>query len=50
LTADDLEQRLRSAQPPIISRVAEGKVLLDLRTVAPADETDLVLALDTLAQ
>lgn len=50
LTADDLEQRLRSFQPPVISRVAEGKVLLDLRTVASADETDLILALDTLAQ
>jgi L-seryl-tRNA(Ser) seleniumtransferase len=50
LTADDIEQRLRSFQPPVISRVAEGKVLLDLRTVAPSDETDLVLALDTLAQ
>lgn len=49
-TADDLEQRLRSFQPSVISRVAEGKVLLDLRTVAPADETDLVRALDTLAQ
>ncbi|HEX3252305.1 MAG TPA: L-seryl-tRNA(Sec) selenium transferase [Pyrinomonadaceae bacterium] len=32
-SAQDLEHQLRSATPPIISRIAEGKVLLDLRTV-----------------
>jgi L-seryl-tRNA(Ser) seleniumtransferase len=32
-SAQDIEQALRTYSPPIISRIAEGKVLLDLRTV-----------------
>jgi len=32
-SAQDIEHHLRTATPPIISRIAEGKVLLDLRTV-----------------
>jgi L-seryl-tRNA(Ser) seleniumtransferase len=32
-SAQDIEHQLRSATKPIISRIAEGKVLLDLRTV-----------------
>jgi L-seryl-tRNA(Ser) seleniumtransferase len=49
MTADEIEQRLRLFQPPVISRVAEDRVLLDLRTVPAADETDLIRALETLA-
>lgn len=40
--ADELAKRLRSADPPIVARVEEGRVLLDLRTVFP--EQDQVLA------
>jgi len=36
---------LRSLDPPIIARVAEGRTLLDLRTVSPADDTTIVEAL-----
>ena len=36
-----LEERLRSSTPPIIARVQDGRVLLDLRTVAP-EEDDLL--------
>jgi len=32
-SAQDIEHQLRSSSPPIISRISEGKVLLDLRTV-----------------
>ena len=32
-SAQDIEHYLRSTTPPIISRISEGKVLLDLRTV-----------------
>jgi L-seryl-tRNA(Ser) seleniumtransferase len=32
-SAQEIEQALRNYSPPIISRIAEGKVLLDLRTV-----------------
>jgi len=33
--AQDIEQQLRVSSPPIIARISEGKVLLDLRTVFP---------------
>ena len=42
LSADELAARLRENDPPIIARVEEGKVLLDLRTVFP--EQDAVVA------
>jgi L-seryl-tRNA(Ser) seleniumtransferase len=45
LSADELARRLRSAPVPIVARVEEGRVLLDLRTVFP--EQDSVIA-DTL--
>jgi L-seryl-tRNA(Ser) seleniumtransferase len=32
-SAQDIEHELRSYSPPIIARISEGKVLLDLRTV-----------------
>jgi L-seryl-tRNA(Ser) seleniumtransferase len=32
-TAQEIERQLRTASPPIIARISEGKVLLDLRTV-----------------
>jgi L-seryl-tRNA(Ser) seleniumtransferase len=32
-SAQDIEQELRHYSPPIITRISEGKVLLDLRTV-----------------
>jgi len=32
-SAQDIEHELRNYSPPIISRISEGKVLLDLRTV-----------------
>jgi len=43
--ADDLARALRSSHPPIISRIAENRVLLDLRTVAPQEEPDIINAL-----
>jgi L-seryl-tRNA(Ser) seleniumtransferase len=33
LSADELASRLRASDPPVIARVEEGKVLVDLRTV-----------------
>jgi L-seryl-tRNA(Ser) seleniumtransferase len=38
LTADQIEQRLRSLDPPIIARIENDRVVLDLRTVAPKDD------------
>src|SRR5215510_14499241 len=45
LSADEIEKRLRLNRPPIIVRIAEGRVVLDLRTVAPGEEKDLMEAL-----
>ena len=39
---DELMARLRQALPPVVARTADGRVLLDLRTVFPAQETVLV--------
>jgi L-seryl-tRNA(Ser) seleniumtransferase len=46
LSADELAARLRSSEPSIIARVDEGRVLLDLRTVFPEQDTALVAALN----
>jgi L-seryl-tRNA(Ser) seleniumtransferase len=46
LSADELATRLRLNNPPIVTRVEEGRVLLDLRTVlSPAEEAQIVQAL-----
>jgi len=38
LSADELAARLRRSDPPVIARVDEGRVLLDLRTVFPEQD------------
>jgi L-seryl-tRNA(Ser) seleniumtransferase len=51
LSAGDLAARLRRHNPPIVARVEEGRVLLDLRTVfAPAEDAAIARALLTLGQ
>ena len=40
-----LEERLRLGDPPIIARIADDRVLLDLRTVPPARDQDVLGAL-----
>jgi L-seryl-tRNA(Ser) seleniumtransferase len=50
LSADALEQALRLSTPPVIARINEGKVLLDLRTVAEDEEADLLDALTALPE
>lgn len=46
-SAQDIEHQLRNSSPPIISRISEGKVLLDLRTVF---EDQLPLLKDALTK
>jgi len=41
----ELEERLRSAATPVIARIEDGKVLIDLRTVAGYDEDELIRAI-----
>ncbi|MCU1269681.1 MAG: L-seryl-tRNA selenium transferase [Acidobacteriaceae bacterium] len=38
LSANELATRLRTFNPPVIARVEEGRILLDLRTVFPAQD------------
>jgi len=42
LSADQIEERLRSSDPPVIARIQDDHVVLDLRTVLP--EQDKILA------
>jgi len=49
LSADELAGRLRANDPPVIARIEEGRVLLDLRTVFPADDAALAAALQRIA-
>jgi L-seryl-tRNA(Ser) seleniumtransferase len=49
LSADELAAHLRRNDPPIVARVEEGRVLMDLRTVlGPAEEAQIVRALLSL--
>ena len=43
--ATGLESRLRLGDPPVIARVSDGQLLIDLRTVPPRDDDVLVAAL-----
>jgi L-seryl-tRNA(Ser) seleniumtransferase len=40
-----LSERLRSADPPVVGRVHEGRLWLDVRTLLPGDEEAVVGAL-----
>ena len=46
--ADAIEARLRANDPPVIARIADDRVVVDLRTVAVAEEPDLIDALAAL--
>lgn len=50
LSADEIEERLRLFSPSVVARIAEDLVLLDLRTVDPTEEPDLLHALISLAK
>jgi L-seryl-tRNA(Ser) seleniumtransferase len=47
-SASQLEQQLRNSSPSIVARIADDKVLLDLRTVAVEDLPALISTLKTL--
>lgn len=38
MSADAIEQHLRSLDPPVIARIQDDRVVLDLRTVDPSDD------------
>ncbi|MGA7381016.1 MAG: L-seryl-tRNA(Sec) selenium transferase [Terriglobales bacterium] len=49
LSANELAARLRLSNPPIVARVEEGRVLLDLRTVFPEQDEAVIRALGRIA-
>jgi L-seryl-tRNA(Ser) seleniumtransferase len=50
ISLPEMERELRANDPPVISRVAGGRTLIDLRTVFAEEEPELKLALDTCLQ
>jgi L-seryl-tRNA(Ser) seleniumtransferase len=49
LSADELAAHLRLSNPPIITRVEDGRVLLDLRTVFPEQDEAVIQAISHIA-
>jgi L-seryl-tRNA(Ser) seleniumtransferase len=49
LSADELGARLRATDPPIVARVEQGRVLLDLRTVFADQDSKIAAALVRIA-
>ncbi len=47
LSDDQVAYRLRSGTPAVMSRIRDGKIILDLRTVFPDEESQLVKALES---
>jgi L-seryl-tRNA(Ser) seleniumtransferase len=43
--ADSIEERLRGGDPALIARVSDGRVLIDLRTIFPSDDDEIVAAI-----
>lgn len=43
----EIEAKLRANVPPIIARIEDDRLLIDLRTVSPDDETTILTALES---
>ena len=48
--ADALEGKLRRGEPPLVARVVDGRVLVDMRTIFAADDQSVVAALRAALQ
>jgi L-seryl-tRNA(Ser) seleniumtransferase len=48
--ASVVEAKLRANDPPIVGRVTDGRMLLDLRTVFPPEDRELAAAIRSAAQ
>jgi L-seryl-tRNA(Ser) seleniumtransferase len=42
---DEVERSLRTHEPPVIARIEQDRVLLDLRTIEPSDDATVAAAL-----
>lgn len=49
MSADELAARLRASDPPIVARVEDGRVLLDLRTVFVEQDGEISAALKRIS-
>ena len=47
--AEVIESRLRSNEPPVIARIEDDQVVIDLRTIDPSEETELTRAITALS-
>jgi L-seryl-tRNA(Ser) seleniumtransferase len=47
--ASEFDLRLRTWEPPVVARILDGELVVDLRTVAASEEDDLVAALCSLS-
>jgi L-seryl-tRNA(Ser) seleniumtransferase len=48
LSANEIEDRLRQFSPPVIARIADDRVMIDLRTVEESQESHILAALRSL--
>lgn len=48
LSSEEIERHLRSSKPPIIARISDNRVLLDLRTVFEDEDHSLIAVLNSL--
>ena len=48
LSADEVARRLRAGSPPVFSRIHDGRVLLDFRTVLEGEDNAIVAAVEKL--
>ena len=48
LSASSIEHRLRASEPPVISRIVNDRVVLDLRTVPESEEAQLLNAIASI--
>ena len=49
LSDAQLSERLRTGTPAVLARVQDGQLLLDMRTVLPSQEKDLIAAVLAVA-
>ncbi|MCI0665174.1 MAG: L-seryl-tRNA(Sec) selenium transferase, partial [Acidobacteria bacterium] len=50
MKASEIEDRLRKNSPPVIARIVDDQLLLDLRTVSAAEEKELIDAIGRLRE
>jgi L-seryl-tRNA(Ser) seleniumtransferase len=48
MSVSKLEEKLRASKPPVITRILDDKVLIDLRTVSESEESELLDILRTI--